>query len=219
MNLLFRDQAIFTHFYKTLEDCFQLMRTSVPIHTLKSPCVARTWRQRCVDRLPHCARTIPTDFCRIDTVVSWVRLLSSLFGAARLFAWICLREPAHSKTPTVGILDRYSRSARPHRCTLVCPTVLLIMKSLMNRFVLIIALPFTLFAGALQTVTLDVQNMTCAVCPITVRKALERVPGVTDAKVDFDKKTASISFDPDKASLAALTKATADAGYPSAVHK
>jgi hypothetical protein len=37
--------------------------------------------------------------------------------------------------------------------------------------------------------------MTCAVCPITVKKALERVPGVTDAKVDFDKKTASMSAD------------------------
>jgi mercuric ion binding protein len=44
------------------------------------------------------------------------------------------------------------------------------------------------------------------------------VPGVTDAKVDFDKKTASISFDPDKASTDTLTKATADAGYPSSVH-
>jgi periplasmic mercuric ion binding protein len=91
----------------------------------------------------------------------------------------------------------------------------------MHRFVLvgaIVALPFTLFAGTLQTVTLDVQNMTCAVCPITVKKALERVPGVTDAKVDFDKKTASISFDPDKASPDTLTKATADAGYPSSVH-
>jgi periplasmic mercuric ion binding protein len=91
----------------------------------------------------------------------------------------------------------------------------------MNRFVLIgavVALPFSLFAGTLQTVTLDVQNMTCAVCPITVQKALERVPGVTDAKMDFDKKTASISFDPDKASPDTLTKATADAGYPSSVH-
>jgi len=95
------------------------------------------------------------------------------------------------------------------------------MKTLMDRFVLIgalVALPFGLFAGTLQTVTLDVQNMTCAVCPITVKKALERVPGVTDAKVDFDKKTASVSFDPDKANLAALTKATTDAGYPSSVH-
>jgi periplasmic mercuric ion binding protein len=96
------------------------------------------------------------------------------------------------------------------------------MKALINRFVLVgavVALPFAVFAGPMQTVTLDVQNMTCAVCPITVKKALERVPGVTDAKVDFDKKTASVSFDPDKANLAALTKATADAGYPSSVQK
>jgi periplasmic mercuric ion binding protein len=91
----------------------------------------------------------------------------------------------------------------------------------MNRFVLLgtlVAIPFALSAGTLQTVTLDVQNMTCAVCPITVKKALEKVSGVTDAKVNFDKKTASISFDPDKASPAVLTKATADAGYPSTVH-
>ena len=94
------------------------------------------------------------------------------------------------------------------------------MKSLKNRLLLIgsvVALPFSLLAGTLQTVTLDVQNMTCAVCPITVKKALERVPGVTDAKVDFDKKTASVSFDPDKTSPVALTKATADAGYPSSI--
>jgi mercuric ion binding protein len=96
------------------------------------------------------------------------------------------------------------------------------MKSLINRFPLIgaaVALPSILFAGTLQTVTLDVQNMTCAVCPITVKKALERVSGVTDVKVDFDSKTATLSFDPDKANFAAITKATADAGYPSSVHK
>lgn len=94
------------------------------------------------------------------------------------------------------------------------------MKSLKNRFVLLgalVAFPLSLFAGTLQNVTLEVKNMTCAVCPITVKKALERVPGVTDAKVNFDKKTASVSFDPDKASPAELTKATGDAGYPSFV--
>jgi len=96
----------------------------------------------------------------------------------------------------------------------------LTMKSLKNRFVLLttlVALPVSVFAGTLQTVTLEVKNMNCAVCPITVKKALERVPGVTDAKVDFDKKTASVSFDPDKASPADLAKATADPGYPSSV--
>jgi periplasmic mercuric ion binding protein len=95
------------------------------------------------------------------------------------------------------------------------------MKLLMNRFVwlsTLITLPTTLFAGTLQSVALDVKNMTCAVCPITVKKALEKVPGVTSAAVDFDKKTASVTFDPDKASPAMLAKATSDAGYPSTVH-
>ena len=36
--------------------------------------------------------------------------------------------------------------------------------------------------------------------------------------VDFDKKTASVIFDPDKATPATLAKATSDAGYPSTVH-
>jgi len=79
----------------------------------------------------------------------------------------------------------------------------------------VVALPFTLLAGTVQTVTLDVKNMTCAICPITVKKALERVPGVTDVKVDFDKKAARVSFDPEKTTPAVLTKATAEAGYPS----
>ena len=92
------------------------------------------------------------------------------------------------------------------------------MKSLINCLPVIysvVALPFTLLAGTVQTVTLDVKNMTCAICPITVKKALERVPGVTDVKVDFDKKAARVSFDPEKTTPAALTKATTDAGYPS----
>jgi periplasmic mercuric ion binding protein len=91
----------------------------------------------------------------------------------------------------------------------------------MNRFVLIgtvVTFPLALFAGTIETVTLDVRNMTCAVCPITIKKALERVPGVSDAKVDFERKIARVLFDPDRASPDALTRATADAGYPSSVH-
>ena len=91
----------------------------------------------------------------------------------------------------------------------------------MNRFILIVcvvAIPWTLFAGNLETVVLDVKNMTCAVCPITVKKALQKMPGVTTAEVDLDKKTARVTFNPEKTGPAALTKATSDAGYPSAVH-
>lgn len=75
------------------------------------------------------------------------------------------------------------------------------------------------FAGMPESVTLDVQNMTCAACPITVKKALERIPGVTDVKVDFEHKTATVRMHSDKATAASLTKATTDAGFPSAVRK
>jgi mercuric ion binding protein len=68
-----------------------------------------------------------------------------------------------------------------------------------------------------QTATLAVQNMTCGTCPIVVKKALERVPGVSATTVDFDKKTATVTFDPDKANTARLTEATTEAGFPSKV--
>jgi mercuric ion binding protein len=74
-------------------------------------------------------------------------------------------------------------------------------------------------AAAPQSVTLVVKNMTCEVCPITVKKALEKVPGVQSVKVDFDKKIATITFDPDEAKPEMLTKATTEAGYPSVVEK
>ncbi len=65
-----------------------------------------------------------------------------------------------------------------------------------------------------QSVTLDVQNMTCAMCPITIRKALQGVDGVNEAQVDFASKTAAVTFDPQKTNIAALIKATTNAGYP-----
>ena len=66
-----------------------------------------------------------------------------------------------------------------------------------------------------QTATLAVENMTCRTCPIVVKKALERVPGVSATSVDFDKKTATVTFDPAKVSTARLTQATTEAGFPS----
>jgi len=90
----------------------------------------------------------------------------------------------------------------------------------MRRLLLAAALalsPLAALAGAPRTVTLDVKNMTCAVCPITVRKALEKAPGVVRVKVDLDAKTATVTFDPDKADAAALIKATTEAGYPASV--
>ena len=66
-----------------------------------------------------------------------------------------------------------------------------------------------------QTVTLSVPGMTCAACPITVKQSLNKVNGVSKTEVSFEKKQAVVSFDDTKNSIPALTKATADAGYPS----
>jgi mercuric ion binding protein len=86
-------------------------------------------------------------------------------------------------------------------------------------FAALAAFPLMAFAAVPKTVTLDVKNMTCAVCPITVRKALEKVPGVSAVKVDFAKKTAIVTYDPDKTKPEALTRATTNAGYPSTMEK
>lgn len=69
--------------------------------------------------------------------------------------------------------------------------------------------------AASQTVTLSVPTMNCALCPITVKKALTQVPGVRQAEVNFDKRLATVTFDDSRTSVDALTQATEDAGYPS----
>ena len=69
------------------------------------------------------------------------------------------------------------------------------------------------FAGE-QTVTLAVANMSCATCPPTVRKALSAVPGVTKVVVSLEKKSAVVTFDDQKTTVAALLAAPTNAGYP-----
>lgn len=71
--------------------------------------------------------------------------------------------------------------------------------------------------AATQTVTLSVPGMTCATCPITVKKAISKVEGVGKIDVSFDKREAVVIFDDAKTSVQKLTKATEGAGYPSSV--
>jgi mercuric ion binding protein len=59
--------------------------------------------------------------------------------------------------------------------------------------------------------------MNCAACPITVKKALTRIAGVNEVDVDLEKWRAVVTYDDARTSVAALTKATSEAGYPSTV--
>ncbi|MBZ0092234.1 MAG: mercury resistance system periplasmic binding protein MerP, partial [Sulfuricellaceae bacterium] len=71
--------------------------------------------------------------------------------------------------------------------------------------------------AAMKTVTLAVPGMYCPVCPITVRKALEKVPGVAHAKASLEKKEAVVTYDDAKTKVETLLNATSDAGYPATV--
>ena len=66
-----------------------------------------------------------------------------------------------------------------------------------------------------QTITLAVENMTCAACPFIVKKSLTAVPGVSRAEVSFEAKSATVTFDDQKTNVMALMAATTGAGYPS----
>ena len=66
-----------------------------------------------------------------------------------------------------------------------------------------------------KTVTLAVDNMYCSACPHIVKQSLTRVTGVKTAAVFYEKKTATVTYNDQKTTLAALTAATTQAGYPS----
>jgi mercuric ion binding protein len=76
------------------------------------------------------------------------------------------------------------------------------------------AQPAAVQATAARTTTFAIRNMTCALCPITVRKAME---GVKSVAVDFDAKTATVVFDPSATNADAIASASANAGYPASV--
>lgn len=66
----------------------------------------------------------------------------------------------------------------------------------------------------LQAASFAVANMTCATCPITVKKAMSAVRGVHSVKVDFESKTATAEFDPKVTNAVAIAAASTNAGYP-----
>lgn len=86
---------------------------------------------------------------------------------------------------------------------------------------IIISLALALCAAsawsATRTVTLSIPGMSCATCPITVKKALNRVPGVHQVSSNLEKRQSTVTFDDSKASIDDLLMTTAEAGYPSSV--
>ena len=90
----------------------------------------------------------------------------------------------------------------------------------MNRTISALVLAAVLSAPGLamaaeKTVTLAVKGMYCSACPYIVKQSLAKISGVGEVAVSYEKQTAIVSYDDQKTTLAALTAATTQAGYPS----
>lgn len=68
-------------------------------------------------------------------------------------------------------------------------------------------------AQAQARVTLHVEGMHCATCPITVRVAVSRLAGVRDVTVSLEQARAVVSYDPARVTPARIIQAIEEAGY------
>jgi len=93
------------------------------------------------------------------------------------------------------------------------------MKRIIVLMLFIIATSFTVvdtYAGngkELQA-TFHVNKMTCATCPITVRKAMQRVDGVKEVSMDFDSKTATVIYDSRLTDVEKIAASSTNVGFP-----
>lgn len=68
-------------------------------------------------------------------------------------------------------------------------------------------------AENVQTASFKIEGMTCAMgCAKTIEKELSNLDGVEKAAVDFDKKTATVTFDKTVQNQESLTKIVQETG-------
>jgi mercuric ion binding protein len=63
-----------------------------------------------------------------------------------------------------------------------------------------------------RTVTLRVMHMTCALCPLIVRKAVETIPGVKEIDVSLESGTATVVYNDVATNPTELAETIANAG-------
>ncbi len=100
---------------------------------------------------------------------------------------------------------------------------------LAGAMVLLGSLPPELAAGAaslqagrkiqLKTVVIPVEGMVCVACSATVKRALKSIDGVSNVEVSLEKRTAQVTYAPDKLSPDRLVAAINRAGYKAGTPK
>ena len=65
----------------------------------------------------------------------------------------------------------------------------------------------------METLTLNIQGMTCGGCVKSVTGVLQSIPGVSSVDVSLEQNRATISYDPVKVKPAQFKSAIEDAGF------
>lgn len=69
------------------------------------------------------------------------------------------------------------------------------MKRIIGVAVLSVQLLTAGYALAAQQVVMEITGMTCDLCPLAIKKSLEKVKGVKSVKVSFEKKSARLAVE------------------------
>jgi mercuric ion transport protein len=68
-------------------------------------------------------------------------------------------------------------------------------------------------SGSLETVTIEVEGMTCESCKVPIKAALGATPGVRSAVVSFKNGNARVEYDPAQTNLDKINSAINSTGY------
>ncbi len=68
-----------------------------------------------------------------------------------------------------------------------------------------------------RTLRLRIEGMTCGGCAIATRKALARLPGISQVEVSYEEKQATITYDPAQVTVELMVAAAQTLGYTATV--
>ena len=85
------------------------------------------------------------------------------------------------------------------------------------RIVLFAALFAQSALAAERNARFSINNMTCALCPITVKSVMSRLPGVISVEVNLELARATVDYDDTRTTADEIAAASTNAGYPATV--
>lgn len=74
-------------------------------------------------------------------------------------------------------------------------------------------------AGLLSAMTVQIDGMTCGGCAAAVQASLSQLKGVSQARVSFEEKSATVQYDPSLLTMDQIQEAVENAGYKATVKR